>query len=63
MVESQPISSGRKNSKSENIYSPILDFIADNKEHSIGDILEAVQDKGIYRNQVVEASITLGHFS
>jgi len=47
MVESQPISSGRKNCKSENIYRPILDFIADNKEHPIGDILEAVQDKGI----------------
>jgi hypothetical protein len=47
MVESQPISSGRKNCKSENTYSPIFDFIPDNKEHSIGDILEAVQDKVI----------------
>jgi SAM-dependent methyltransferase len=47
----------------ENIYSPILDFLSDNKEHSIGDILEAVQNKDIQLVQVVEALILLGHSS
>jgi SAM-dependent methyltransferase len=47
----------------ENIYGPILDFISDNKAHSIGDILEAVQNKDIQLIQVVEALILLGHSS
>jgi SAM-dependent methyltransferase len=44
---------------SANVYTPILDLLADHKPRSLGEIVEAVQKQGISNAQVVEAAMVL----
>ncbi|MEN3951384.1 class I SAM-dependent methyltransferase [Iodidimonas sp. SYSU 1G8] len=53
--------SGARGSASLNhdVYDPVLDVLADNKPHSLGDIEQAVKAAGKTFNQVLQAAIVL----
>ncbi|HZV64881.1 MAG TPA: class I SAM-dependent methyltransferase [Telluria sp.] len=44
---------------SATVYDPILDVLADHKAHTLGEIEQAVQAKGVVFGQVVEAALVL----
>jgi len=46
-------------SLTETVYSPILDLLSDHKPKSIGQIEQAVKDKGVTFSQVIEAMMLL----
>jgi hypothetical protein len=43
----------------EDVYTPVLDVLADHKPHSLGDIEQAVQGSGKSFSQVVQAALVL----
>jgi hypothetical protein len=46
-------------SMSEDVYAPILDFLADHKPRSLGQIEQAVKEKGVRFAQVLQAALVL----
>ena len=44
---------------SDSVYGPILDFLADYKIKSLGQIEQAVKDKGIALPQIIQAAMLL----
>jgi len=44
---------------SEDVYAPILDFLADHKPRSLGQIEQAVKEKGVRFAQVLQAALVL----
>jgi hypothetical protein len=51
---------------SEAVYNPILDLLADHKPRTLGQIEQAVKDKGVVFAQVVQAALVLtgaGHLA
>lgn len=43
----------------EDVYTPVLDVLADHKPHSLGDIEQAVKESGKSFSQVVQAALVL----
>ena len=46
-------------SMNEDVYAPILDFLADHKPKTLGQIEQAVKDKGVRFAQIMQASLVL----
>jgi len=46
-------------SLSESVYNPILDYLADHKIKTLGQIEQAIKDKGITLSQVIQAAMLL----